>query len=119
MHENSGSEGIVAYLYSISGDEALMDDVEFEYDRAGAAVGAEILAETCDVCHTDGGRSPGEGHAFSPLPPELTHVFRMHSPSLAIEMISLGKGNMPSYSDQLSDDEIDALIAYLKSLAEE
>lgn len=110
---------IVAYLYSISGDDVLMDDVELEYDRAEAVAGAEIFAETCEVCHADGGRSPGEDQAFSPQPPELTHVFKKHSRAMAVEMISRGKGNMPSYRDQLSNEDIAALIAYLKSLADE
>lgn len=46
---------ILAYLYSISGEDVLMDDVELEYDRAEAVAGAEIFAETCEVCHA--GRS--------------------------------------------------------------
>ena len=46
---------IVAYLCSISEEDVLMDDVELEYGRAEAAAGAEIFAETCEVCHADGG----------------------------------------------------------------
>lgn len=108
---------LVGYLYSLSSGEVLMDDIDYDLDPEAAALGAEVFAATCEVCHRDGGRQAGEGLSFEPQPPVLQNVLRKHSPAMARHMIESGRGNMPSYREQLTDEEIDAVIEYLKTLA--
>lgn len=110
---------LIAYLYSLGSGEVLMTDALLEYESSQAEMGAVVFAEHCETCHRDGGRSEGAGHAFSPQPPELSHVFKMHSRAMVVQMITSGKGNMPAYREQLSNEDVNALIAYLTRLAEE
>lgn len=109
---------IIAYLYAI-GPGDVVSNVDFDLDPIQVEAGAGVFEAVCSVCHLDGGRSPGEGQAFEPQPPELIDVFGRHTRVYVVRMINDGRGNMPSYREQLSVEDTNALVAYLRSLTDE
>jgi ubiquinol-cytochrome c reductase cytochrome c subunit len=70
--------------------------------EAGADPGAVVFAQNCAGCHG----SRGEGGFGPPLAPA-------GFASLVIPMVEEGGIQMPSFSDQLSDAEIQAVAAYV------
>jgi mono/diheme cytochrome c family protein len=74
--------------------------------------GAQLYRSHCAHCHT---RLPGQA---SPAP-DLAGYFNRHpQPSMpqVKEVIREGKGAMPPFDQQLSSNDVDDLIAYLKTL---
>ncbi len=68
----------------------------------------QLFATVCGWCHNDGGRVAGHG-------PQLMGTKR--SDDFIRERIMLGKpGAMPSFSGVFTDDQIDAIIAYIRAL---
>ena len=70
--------------------------------------GAQLFVGTCGFCHQDGGRAPGRG-------PRLADTER--SDDFILNRIRLGKeGAMPAYGRAFSDQQLKALVAYIRSL---
>lgn len=68
----------------------------------------QLFATTCGWCHTDGGRVAGKG-------PQLMDTRR--SDDFIRNRIKNGKlGAMPAFGSEFSDDDINAIIAYIRSL---
>lgn len=80
------------------------------------ARGSEVYARVCTECHGE----EGEGHVYPPAPALDGSEHAWHHPDAQLrEWIKTGKigmAEMPAYGDRLSDAEIDAVIAYIKSL---
>jgi len=77
----------------------------------GAEEGAQLFASTCGFCHQGGGRAPGRG-------PTLAGTER--SDEFILNRIKVGKeGAMPGYGRAFSDQQLKALIAYIRSLKAE
>lgn len=71
--------------------------------------GAEIFAtHGCAHCHGDKGVGGGRG-------PDLQLVRKRLSGSAIAQQIHDGGKGMPAYADQLSDTEVDDLVAFLKA----
>ena len=88
--------------------------------------GQQIYRQHCLVCHGDRAQGDpnwrkkgpdglwpppplnGEGHAWHHPADVLRRMILMGSPR--------GKGNMPAWEGKLSDNEVDAVIAWLQSL---
>ena len=72
---------------------------------------AQLFASTCGFCHADGGRSAGRG-------PQLMNTSR--SDEFIINRIKNGKeGRMPAFGQTFTDEQIAAIIKYIRSLKPE
>lgn len=70
--------------------------------------GQAVFNRYCAVCHPGGNR--GSGPALRPLVPNRTD-------QQLRDVIRMGKAQMPGYkSGQISDEQMDHLIAYMRSL---
>ena len=77
--------------------------------------GQHLYASRCVHCHQD------NDLALKPPPPSLTNLFRRNNlPSGApatdaqvIRTVIGGKGNMPSFAGRFTQEQMDALLAYL------
>jgi cbb3-type cytochrome c oxidase subunit III len=85
-------------------------------DNKNAGKGQEIFQEQCVGCHgpdghaqTDMGRKVGAADLTSGA------VQRQNDSQLE-KVIKNGKKKMPSFDDKLSEDEIHALIVYIRQL---
>ncbi len=69
----------------------------------------------CAVCHGAGGK--GDSPAGKSLgAADLTKVAAAKSAADLKTVIQNGKGKMPAYGKSLKPEEIDAMVAYIKSL---
>jgi len=76
------------------------------------ALGQEVYANTCAACHGE----QGEGHVLPEAPAldETEHAW--HHPDGQIqEIIKKGGKVMPALGDQLTDDQIVAVIRYIQT----
>jgi mono/diheme cytochrome c family protein len=79
------------------------------------AAGQHLYQVRCAHCHED------NDLALKPPPPSLSTLFRRSTlPSGApatdaqvIRTVLSGKGNMPSFTGRFTQDQMDALLAYL------
>lgn len=77
-------------------------------DSSGGGSGEEIYRANCATCHaTDGGGALG---------PSLKGISDRMSREDHLEIVSDGKGQMPAWKDQLSAEEIDAVVDYERTL---
>ncbi|MCW5875798.1 MAG: cytochrome c [Anaerolineales bacterium] len=80
--------------------------------QAQLALGEQVYAQTCAVCHGD----RGQGHLL-PGAPALDHSeHAWHHPDGQIQQLILAGGTlMPPLGDQLSHEEIVAVIRYIQT----
>lgn len=86
------------------------DAVDTDMD-AGAVDGAAVFASAgCGGCHTlaAAGSGGSVGPNLDDARPDVETV---------VDTVTNGRGAMPSFSDQLSDDEIQAVAEYVSSSA--
>lgn len=89
------------------------------------ALGKQVYDGHCARCHGDSGqgdpawRQPGADGLYPPPPLDGSGHSWHHSTAWLKDMIRNGsppgKGNMPAWGDTLSDEEIDAVIAWFQS----
>jgi mono/diheme cytochrome c family protein len=73
-----------------------------------ALKGKQLFANTCGFCHAEGGRKASKG-------PKLAGSAR--TDEFLIDRIKNGKqGRMPAFGSAFSDEEIEAMVAYIRSL---
>ena len=73
----------------------------------------------CAMCHGATGAGDGPaGAAFNPKPPDFTTAEYQESKTDEdlTTAIADGKGAMPGFTGQLSDDAITAVVAYIRTL---
>jgi cytochrome c6 len=76
---------------------------------------ASTFKAKCAVCHGAGGK--GDSPAGKSLgAADLTKVAAAKSAADLKTVIQDGKGKMPAYGKSLKPEEIDAMVAYIKSL---
>jgi len=80
-------------------------------DPVVEADGAAIFSERCASCH---GRDGGGG--FGPNLSDGQVVDRFPEVEDQIEVVREGRGGMPSFDGRLSDAEIEAVVAYTRTL---
>jgi mono/diheme cytochrome c family protein len=84
-------------------------------------VNPEIYANMCASCHGSEGKGDGmAAAAFDPTPTNLADAEYQASKTddeLA-QAISDGKGLMPGFGQQLSAEEIQSLVAYIRELGQ-
>ncbi|MEC9483715.1 MAG: cytochrome c [Halomonas sp.] len=79
-----------------------------DIEEPEVALGQEVFFANCHQCHTGGSKSLGLGITNKPLP-DWAIRFQVRN----------GIGQMPAFSeDEISDNELNALIAYLNALRE-
>jgi mono/diheme cytochrome c family protein len=81
---------------------------------AKAKHGEEVFKANCIGCHS---KEAGDTTPFGP--PNLHGVLGKNpvlTPQQATETIKQGKGVMPAFEGKLNDSDINAVVAYLKTL---
>jgi mono/diheme cytochrome c family protein len=88
-----------------------------EHVTAGAGSGAELYSKYCASCHGRDGRAKTlkgkSNHARNLSDAEWQDRV---SDERIFNSIMNGKGKMPPYGKKLSEQEIDALVTYVRSL---
>ena len=95
-------------------------------DPEQIAQGKALFHQYCSVCHgenaagTPDWREPGSDGRFPPPPLDGT-AHAWHHPTAQLHNTiknggPVGQSNMPGFGQQLDDQKIDAVIAYIKSL---
>ena len=83
---------------------------------------AAEYAGKCAMCHGKTGAGDGmAAAAMNPKPTNFTSAEYQESRTdeQIAEAIKTGKGSMPAYGEKLSDEAIEGLVAYIRSLAGE
>jgi cytochrome c6 len=83
---------------------------------AFAADGAAIYKAKCAMCHgADGSASTGMGKSMG-LKPLGSADVQKESAADMTALVTNGKGKMPAFKGKLSDEEITAVVQYVKTL---
>ncbi len=78
--------------------------------------GAAVYKTNCTPCHgAVGDANTAAGKKYSVPPFHGSDAFKKSDGEL-LEFIKAGKGDMPAWSDILSDEEVKAVIAYIRTL---
>jgi mono/diheme cytochrome c family protein len=81
------------------------------------APGRNLFRANCAACHG----SDGEGNTCLAKSMKVANlhslVVQKKSDAQLAQVITNGAGDMPSFKDSLSDDQIRALVAYLRALS--
>lgn len=83
--------------------------------------GKAIYKKNCAMCHGPEGAGDGAmGKMLKPPPPSFADAERMASRAdeELITRIKEGKSPMPAYGSRLNDDQIQDVLAYIRSLSE-
>ncbi|MDQ4076447.1 MAG: cytochrome c [Chloroflexota bacterium] len=90
-------------------EEEAQEEEEEEAAEVDLAHGEQVYADNCAVCHG----SEGEGRGGNP--PHRNNPFVTGDPEPVIEVVLHGRGGMPAFGDQLSDQEIADVISYIRT----
>jgi mono/diheme cytochrome c family protein len=78
--------------------------------------GADTYKAKCMMCHAaDGSGSTPAGKAMGAIPFSSPDLVKASDADL-IAATKNGKGKMPAYSGKLTDDQITAVVAYIRTL---
>jgi len=86
----------------------------------GVAMGAKVYADRCALCHGPEGKGDGPAAAgLNPKPRNHTDGSYMNSRSdeELQTVIRSGKGGMPAWVNVLNEQEIQAVVKHVRSLA--
>ncbi len=75
--------------------------------RPDAQLGAQVFAQTCSGCHGDS----GEGR----VGPRLAGNDRLRDKEFVERRVREGEGIMPAFEGRLSDEQIEAVVAHVRS----
>lgn len=82
--------------------------------RQSQLLGRQVFIENCAVCH--GPEGYGHHNEIGAVALNYTGHAHRHSDQNLTWVIETGITKMPSFADQLSDREIRAVIAFIKTL---
>jgi mono/diheme cytochrome c family protein len=88
--------------------------------QASGDLGAQVYAQRCVLCHGATGHGDGPAAAsLNPHPRNHTDGSYMNTRTDAqlLEVIRHGKGAMPAWGSVLSEEEIQAVLKHVRSLA--
>ncbi len=74
------------------------------------SMGEEIYAAQCASCHQDDGQGNSNYPALAG-----SELVTAEDPSEAITIVHEGRGQMPAFSDTLEDEEIAAVVSYIRT----
>jgi cytochrome c6 len=81
------------------------------------AAGAEVFKSKCVVCHgPDGSGNTAVGKSLKVADLRSAEIQKKSDAELT-QSISDGKNNMPGFKGDLSDDDIHAVLSYVRTLA--
>ena len=81
-----------------------------------AADGAALFKSKCAMCHgADGSASTGMGKSMGLKPLGSPDVQKMSDEDMTA-LVANGKGKMPASKGKLTDEEISAVVKYVKTL---
>lgn len=87
---------------------------------ADSDLGAKVYAQRCVLCHGPGGHGDGPGAAaLNPKPRNHTDGSYMNARTDAelLEVIHNGKGSMPAWKGVLTEEEMQAVLKHVRTLA--
>jgi cbb3-type cytochrome c oxidase subunit III len=79
-----------------------------------SAKGEQVYQQLCVGCHGPDGRAQTEMGKKVQASDLTAAVVQDQNDSQLIKVIRSGKGKMPAWEDKLSDDEIRAVLAYVR-----
>ena len=79
--------------------------------------GSSVFQEQCIGCHGPDGRAQTETGKKVGAADLTSDAIQQQSDSQLSKMVQDGKGKMPAFESKLSNDEIRAVIAYIRELA--
>jgi len=82
----------------------------------GTANGANVFKAKCVSCHGPDGSGTAVGKSLQVADLRSPEV-QSRSDAELTQVISDGKGNMPGFKGNISDDEIRAVLAHVRTLA--
>jgi cytochrome c6 len=81
-----------------------------------SASGADLFKQKCATCHAaDGSGNTAVGKSLKAADLRTAEVQKKSDAELT-QSISEGKGNMPGFKGQISDDEIHSVLGYVRTL---
>lgn len=79
---------------------------------------AKVFKTNCSLCHSaDGSGNSPTGKAFHAKDLRSEEV-QKHTDAELAEVITKGRGKMPSFSAKIKPDDVQKLVAYIRSLAQ-
>ncbi len=82
--------------------------------QAPAGNGAAIFHARCVGCHGSDGRAQTEMGKKAGAADLTSDAVQKQEDSELVAVVKKGKGNMPALGDKLSDDEVHAVITYVR-----
>jgi mono/diheme cytochrome c family protein len=86
--------------------EVMEGETGSEGEGGEVSNGAAVFTENCSTCHGGSGHGGNGG-------PDLRTMPLAQTEAGAIEQVTNGGGGMPAFKDQLSEDEIEDVAAYV------
>jgi len=99
------AEAIAAWVNSLSPSYPDIPTPHLKY--ANVAEGAALFALNCAACHTIEG--DGDALAYGTFAPSLRHIPAFQ----VVEAIRTGPANMPRFTGNLSDQQVDDIVKYV------
>jgi mono/diheme cytochrome c family protein len=80
-------------------------------DEADFQAGQVVYTENCSSCHQVDGRG------YDDIYPNLAGnpIVRLEDPGPVIDIVTRGRGSMPSFAEQLPNDKLAAVITYVRA----
>ena len=104
------AQGPMSSGYKPSDPAALTDQADAAKEAKAPLDATRLFATTCGWCHSNGGRTAGKGPQLmgtTLTDTEITNRIRNGKP-----------GQMPAFGSAFSDDDIKAIIRYIRELKE-
>lgn len=79
----------------------------------------DVFARNCAACHGEKGRGDGvAASAFNPRPTDFTdrEVMSKYTDDQLGEIIRNGNGAMPAFGSVLSEEDVDEVLSFIRSL---
>jgi cytochrome c6 len=87
----------------------------FSQTAASSSKGKEIFARKCVTCHGSDGAGSAVGKSLKVADLRSALVQKKSDTDLA-HVISEGKNSMPAFGNDLSADEVKAMVSYVRTL---
>lgn len=93
----------------VADEPAETTDASAATDTDSLDAGGELYAANCARCHGDDGGGTNRGK------PLLGIATNNPDPEHQMGIVTNGKGRMPAFAESLSDEEIDAVVSYIRA----